>query len=237
LFPQGSHLCLAGEAMGTTAAKCASCSEPCCIGNDAGEDFAPMVVQKFPGFSDNDGPQVHGNHASFAPVAAALLPQSGEQTVMYKDGSSYTGNLVDGRRDGHGMWRAATGSYEYEGQWRSDLPNGQGRQTWSDGRIYEGGFSDGIFDGFGRMEWQTQQGTLSYEGQYEKDVKHGKGKFLWPDGRGYDGEWVQGKRSGRGVYINSKGERKEGLWTDDKFDRWVTEDGEVPANTSDKQPR
>jgi len=223
--------------MGNTPANCTSCATHCCVSSNANEDFAPTIIQKFPGISDNDieVSKLDGT-SPFAPLAAALVAGSGEQTVMYKDGSSYTGILVDGKRDGHGMWKAASGSYEYDGQWRADLPSGQGRQAWSDGRIYEGGFSEGVFDGHGKMEWQTAQGRLSYEGQYEKDVKHGRGKFLWPDGRGYDGDWVQGKRSGRGIYINSKGDKKEGIWNEDKFERWASDDAGSPPPLGDKKP-
>lgn len=195
-----------------------------------------MFSQMNPGFSDDTIPlSIGSKEGGFEPIAATISSQKGEQTVLYKDGSTYTGTLLDGLRTGHGEWKAASGSYEYEGQWRADLPDGQGIQKWSDGRTYHGGFSDGVFNGHGRMEWQAAQGLLSYEGQYAKDVKHGQGKFLWPDGRGYDGEWIHGKRSGKGFYINSKGHKKEGIWIDDKFDRWVLDDDSEPMKPGEKR--
>jgi len=221
-------------AMGQGSASCTSCEEKCCADGDSNEERNPSVlVHQVPGFTEMPETQDNtGTLPDFSPTASSLATPADDcvQTVMYKDGSSYTGYLVDGRRDGGGKWRAVNGAYEYEGQWRADLPTGEGRQTWSDGRIYQGQFDEGIFHGMGKMVWQTPQGTLSYEGRYEKDVKHGHGKFMWPDGRGYDGQWVQGKRAGSGVYINSRGERKDGIWKNDKFDRWVA----VPEDSGRK---
>jgi len=234
--------------MGICASNCNSCrNEKCCQTKTFNENEERNHVEQLaPGFSDHA--LILGEETKF-PTAAAGADKSfpgssthnaaksdlDEQTVPYKDGSVYTGTLVDGRREGHGVWRATTGSYE--GQWVSDQQSGEGRQTWTDGRIYEGQFRYGKFDGSGRMVWHTQQGMLIYEGQYENDAKHGVGKFLWPDGRVYDGDWKHGKRWGRGVYINSRGERKEGAWVDDKFERWITEDShEFQVGNGSEQP-
>merc|ERR1712232_1248812 len=96
----------------------------------------------------------------------------------------------------------------YDGQWQEDVQHGQGRQQWSDGRIYVGRFALGKFSGPGTMKWQTQKGTLVYEGEYLDDLKHGTGKFIWEDGRSYDGEWQRGKRHGRGMYSTSFSQKR-----------------------------
>lgn len=142
------------------------------------------------------------------------------QTVTYEDGSTYTGQVLSGKRHGQGVWQSRTG--QYEGQWQGDMQHGTGHQTWSDGRVYDGQFDNGKFSGHGKMVWHTQKGLLTYEGQYQNDLKHGSGKFVWADGRTYDGAWVGGKRDGRGTYINARTERKVGYWVEDKFDRWET---------------
>eukprot|EP00927_Polykrikos_kofoidii_P071498 TRINITY_DN6775_c0_g1_i1.p1 TRINITY_DN6775_c0_g1~~TRINITY_DN6775_c0_g1_i1.p1 ORF type:complete len:278 (+),score=42.03 TRINITY_DN6775_c0_g1_i1:128-961(+) len=155
------------------------------------------------------------------------------QYVTYEDGSTYIGQIADGKRQGHGIWQSRTG--QYEGQWKADSQHGKGRQTWSDGRVYDGQFLNGRFAGRGRMVWHTQKGMLIYEGQYRDDLKHGEGKFVWADGRTYDGEWQKGKRHGRGMYMNARSERKIGYWREDKFDRWESpnnEDGTPAASPS-----
>jgi len=146
------------------------------------------------------------------------------QFVTYEDQSTYTGQVVDGKRQGHGIWQSRTG--QYEGQWKADAQHGKGRQTWSDGRVYDGQFQNGRFSGHGRMVWHTQKGLLTYEGQYKDDLKHGSGRFVWADGRTYDGEWQRGKRHGKGMYMNARCERKVGFWVDDKFERWETSNTE-----------
>lgn len=143
---------------------------------------------------------------------------------IYDDGSTYEGQLVESKRHGHGTWQSAFESYE--GQWREDQRDGEGTQTWEDARLYHGQFKAGKFHGLGRMEWHTTQGLVVYEGHYFNDLKHGIGRYCWPDGRIYDGEWSQGTRCGKAAYVSSRGDRRMGIWSDDKLDRWlVLEDG------------
>jgi len=155
-----------------------------------------------------------------------------QETVSYKDGSTYTGQMSNGMRHGHGVRKSPNG--EYEGQWEADLQHGKGVQKWSDGRKYEGQFESGKFSGEGRMIWSTQKGLLVYDGQYKDDLKHGQGKFVWADGRTYEGEWCCGKRHGRGMYINARMEQKVGYWLDDKFDRWEADTSNM--NGASKPP-
>eukprot|EP00927_Polykrikos_kofoidii_P037160 TRINITY_DN31336_c0_g1_i1.p1 TRINITY_DN31336_c0_g1~~TRINITY_DN31336_c0_g1_i1.p1 ORF type:complete len:341 (-),score=65.84 TRINITY_DN31336_c0_g1_i1:61-1083(-) len=164
------------------------------------------------------------------PSQGILDPSSGNQVVTYEDGSIYTGQVVDMKRHGCGLWQSRTG--KYEGQWQDDAQHGSGRQTWSDGRTYAGEFKAGRFSGNGCMVWRTQQGQLYYEGQYREDLKHGTGKFVWPDGRLYHGEWLGGKRHGRGVFMNTQAESRVGYWLADKFQNWEDEVpvGKEPSN-------
>jgi len=163
------------------------------------------------------------------PFQGAEVPtqREGDEEETYDDGSTYVGQLVGGKRHGQGVWTSP--AEQYVGQWKGDHRDGLGRQTWQDGRVYEGQFQEGKFDGQGRMAWHTPQGLMVYEGQYINDVKQGTGKYIWPDGRIYDGEWSQGKRWGKAIYINSGGERRDGIWKDDKLERWVDTAGSEAA--------
>merc|ERR1719221_2471598 len=152
----------------------------------------------------------------------------GEET--YEDGSTYVGQLTagnPGQRNGRGVWTSP--SEQYSGQWCNDQRNGQGRQTWQDGRVFEGQFKDGKFDGHGRMEWHMPTGLMVYEGQYVDDLKHGSGRYVWPDNRVYDGQWQRGQRGGRGTYSNSAGVKREGIWHEDRVEKWLNEDGTEEA--------
>merc|ERR1711874_99025 len=142
------------------------------------------------------------------------------------DGSMYMGQLVDGKRHGRGVFRSSFELFMYEGEWNDDHRHGNGRCSWEDGRFYKGQFVNGKFEGEGHMEWKTPQGTVIFEGQYVDDLKQGTGKYIWPDGRIYDGEWAQGKRSGKATYISAGGKRREGIWRDDKLERWLSTEGD-----------
>lgn len=143
-------------------------------------------------------------------------------TLLYSDGSSYKGQTSGGLRHGEGTLTAVNGGYV--GQWRRDVQDGRGIQTWDDTRCYEGSFQDGMLNGCGRMEWKLGDGIMVYEGEYWCDLKHGHGVFTWPDGRRYDGQWVHGKRSGRAAFSRPGIPAKVGLWVDDKLVRWLRED-------------
>mmetsp|Transcript_15027 Transcript_15027/g.29023 ORF Transcript_15027/g.29023 Transcript_15027/m.29023 type:complete len:272 (-) Transcript_15027:15-830(-) len=152
---------------------------------------------------------------------------------VYEDGSSYKGQLLEGRRHGNGDWKSSTETYS--GQWKCDYRDGHGRQTWRDQqahRIFEGQFKFGQFDGHGRMEWHSPGGVTVYDGQYMSDVKHGTGKYSWSDGRSYDGQWKAGKRSGTATFTNSAGVQRRGLWKDDKVDNWLVEEFDTGAGAN-----
>jgi len=85
-----------------------------------------------------------------------------EATRVYVDGSTYTGQMRGGLRDGQGVWLAP--AVQYEGQWLGDLQQGKGELSWADGRAYVGQFHQGKFHGQGRMVWNTPKGLLIYEG-------------------------------------------------------------------------
>ncbi len=102
----------------------------------------------------------------------------------YSSGDTYDGEMLNGKRHGHGIYR------------------------WADGDCYEGDFVNNKRTGYGRYEhytdkWQTKHFCdLVYEGQWKDGEKHGKGveKHYMPgvneDVTVYEGEWVNGKREG-----------------------------------------
>lgn len=190
------------------------------------------VVEEPPLGADKPAPALKASEASAkAPNAPGGgkghgdTPTPPPQTRTYEDGSTYSGQLVQGRRHGHGEWQTSAG--HYVGEWVDDAMHGRGKHTWTDGRLYEGEFKAGKFWGRGRMVWHAQKGVLVYDGEYRDDVKHGTGRFLWADGRSYDGEWSMGKRHGRGHYTDSKGETKVGYWQGNQFERWEDDTGAI----------
>eukprot|EP00747_Dinoflagellata_sp_TGD_P167912 gnl/TRDRNA2_/TRDRNA2_193224_c0_seq1.p1 gnl/TRDRNA2_/TRDRNA2_193224_c0~~gnl/TRDRNA2_/TRDRNA2_193224_c0_seq1.p1 ORF type:complete len:242 (-),score=49.31 gnl/TRDRNA2_/TRDRNA2_193224_c0_seq1:63-788(-) len=222
--------CCASERNGEDAETPPTGPKP--VGQEGADLVAAQAALRTPGMNASEALPSQDKGADKVPTAAkGNDPAPGgdsaaggqeSQSVTYEDGSTYTGQILAGKRHGKGVWQSRTG--QYDGEWMYDQQEGTGRQTWSDGRVYEGQFSGGKFSGHGSMVWHTQKGKLVYEGQYIEDLKHGKGKFVWADGRTYDGEWQKGKRWGKATYVNVRGEKKVGIWTEDKFQGWVTDE-------------
>jgi len=180
--------------------------------------------QAYPQFTDKSAPDAPGQPQQWAHEgdrnAIASDPQQlsyMEGTETYEDGTTYRGQLVDGRRHGLGTWTSDTESYT--GEWKEDQRDGRGKQEWKDGRVYEGQFKSGKLHGHGRMEWHMPNGLMVYEGQYVDDLKDGHGRYVWPDGRIYDGGWKRGMRDGRATVTTSKGQTRQEIWREDKMER------------------
>ena len=56
----------------------------------------------------------------------------GEGTLRGVDGTTYTGQLVNGKPEGEGRWISPSGS-NYEGTWKAGKANGKGRLVHPDG--------------------------------------------------------------------------------------------------------
>lgn len=50
--------------------------------------------------------------------------------------STYSGTMVSGKREGHGVWLHKSGS-KYEGGWRNNVKEGRGEYSLSDGNYYK----------------------------------------------------------------------------------------------------
>jgi hypothetical protein len=68
---------------------------------------------------------------------------NGQGTLFRNDGAKYTGQFVDGLREGFGKMEFRCGS-SYEGQFLKDKYHGQGTYKWDDGAKYTGQFVDGL---------------------------------------------------------------------------------------------
>lgn len=72
---------------------------------------------------------------------------------------------------------------------------------WGGGR-YEGGFLDGKFHGYGRLEVPVSFTEREvYAGRWARGVRQGRGTHWNGRGRLYIGEWRGGRRHGKGSYF------------------------------------
>lgn len=101
--------------------------------------------------SDADGriyvtDQLYQN-STYSGYVNELRQPDGEGTMEYSNGNEYTGDWVNGIRQGKGTMKYDNGIYE--GEWKNDKKNGEGTYTWNDGKKYEGAYVDDVRSGEG----------------------------------------------------------------------------------------
>lgn len=99
--------------------------------------------------------------SSLTPVQLAGL--TGRASIVYPFGDKYDGELVEGRRHGHGTYHERATGNKYEGEWRDDMRHGRGILTsGSNDFIYDGEWVADKRSGHGHC---TIRGRESYTGK------------------------------------------------------------------------
>lgn len=137
------------------------------------------------------------------------------QTTEYENKAIYYGerSIDKNLRHGRGIQVWIDGS-RYEGYWKEDKANIQGKLTHADGDTYEGQWLDDKAHGVGVY---THTDGAKYEGEWKEDKQDGKGKETWPDGACYTGDYKQGKKSGIGYFKWADGSMYEGSFLDNNI--------------------
>ena len=99
------------------------------------------------------------------PVKTITDETTGNTTIRWADGSSYVGQIANGKICGIGTMIYPDGS-RYCGRWKEELPNGNGSFTSPEG--------------------------IAFTGKFKNGVPHGKGVIQDLDGRLYSARWVRG---------------------------------------------
>ena len=128
----------------------------------------------------------------------------------YPEGK-YEGELVNNMREGKGkLYYINNEKYMgkiYIGEWKNDLRNGKGVETWKSGNRFVGDFINDKREGYG-IYYFSDGGR--YEGNWKNGKKEGFGVDYYTDGDRYEGKWKNGKRDGQGVYYYRNGDREMG---------------------------
>jgi len=127
--------------------------------------------------------------------------------------NSYTGDIIDGKRNGRGKMKFSNGTYE--GEWQNGKMHGKGVFLFISGSKYEGEFKDDLFDGVGTYQWIDGK---NYHGHYRKVKRHGIGKQKYKNGNCYDGDWKNDKKDGEGFMTYRNGQVYRGTWKNNKKD-------------------
>eukprot|EP00118_Oscarella_pearsei_P008945 m.48715 g.48715 ORF g.48715 m.48715 type:complete len:512 (+) comp33913_c0_seq8:81-1616(+) len=126
---------------------------------------------------------------------------TGEGTYTWADGSKYTGHVVNGIRQGYGMFYCASCPSVYKGEWLKGMRHGQGEIYFDETRTsyYKGDWVENRREGKGERKYQS--GNV-YIGEWRKSRRHGKGSMWWKDQKEkYVGDWLGGIQNGQGEHI------------------------------------
>ena len=88
------------------------------------------------------------------------------------------------------------------GNFKNDLPHGQGTYQYKNGDLYVGEWAEGKRNGKGSYahsvgDWETDL----YVGDFKNDQKDGYGIYTYTDGVRYIGEFKNDLKDGLGKYI------------------------------------
>lgn len=150
-----------------------------------------------------------------ATITSVMLDRSGiAHKVRFKadNGMFYSGNIVNGNREGYGICILPDGS-RLEGTWKNNQCV-DGRSEWSDGECYEGQFYNGLKHGIGKYSYADGS---TYQGEYKNDFPDGKGIFKNAmTGISVECYFSMGKKSGKfAKIIMPNGTSFEGFFDED----------------------
>ncbi|XP_023421032.1 MORN repeat-containing protein 1 isoform X3 [Cavia porcellus] len=138
----------------------------------------------------------------------------GHGKLVFKDGSYYEGEFMDGEITGQGFRYWAWSGNTYSGQFVLGEPQGYGVMTYRAGGRYEGELCHGLREGQGVLVDPNGQ---VYQGSFHDNMRHGWGQMLFENGDKYEGDWIQDRRQGHGVLCCTDGSTYEGQWHSDVF--------------------
>jgi hypothetical protein len=130
----------------------------------------------------------------------------GRGKLISKTAGEYHGDFVQGVREGQGEQRWPNGD-RYVGQFKADRPEGQGVMDFANGDRYEGSWAGGVFSGPGKL---VAKSGFQYEGDFAAGRRQGSGKAVFPEGNRYTGEFANDLPQGRGQMAFADGGQYEG---------------------------
>lgn len=123
--------------------------------------------------------------------------------TTYSNGNRYLGYMKYGKKNGQGkMHYNEERGFIYNGEWKDDNRDGFGTITWDDGSLnYQGNFKNNVPDGQGIT---YDKGKKIYDGEWKNGKRNGKGKYNYytKTTKLYqEGFFVNGTLNGQGIRI------------------------------------
>jgi hypothetical protein len=130
----------------------------------------------------------------------------------------YNGEFKDDLREGNGKVISKDGSHYYVGDWLNNKMDGNGIYYSSKLGTYKGRFHENHFEGKGNL---VDLENNVYDGMFHKSQKKGRGELKMNNGNIYVGEFKNDKFNGKGILKDSKGNViQEGEFRDGNLARY-----------------
>lgn len=123
-------------------------------------------------------------------------------TTIYYSNGTYEGDVLLGKRNGHGIIQYNRGRIvQYEGEWKDDMCHGMGKITFDDGRVISGLFAYNQY--IGKVNIVDKNGNEKPLLNVD-DYPTGTVSIIRPTKNNsfssYKGEWYKGMRHGYGEF-------------------------------------
>ena len=135
--------------------------------------------------------------------------QNGTGKYRYSTGAVYSGQFVNGNREGKGKLTFPNNNV-YEGQFSRNRINGEGTMTYSMGDKYVGNWFSDQPNGKGKYYFKSKE---RYEGDFKSGKFEGQGTMYYPDGAYYTGSWKNNRKNGSGKLVDAHGKITHGTWS------------------------
>ena len=139
--------------------------------------------------------------------------RDGTGDMVFCNGDRYSGEWIENSFDGYGVYHYAAANAIYSGEWEKGLQNGDGIYECPD-FSYDGQWEKGWMDGEGVLLFKNKD---RYEGTIHENIIDGIGCYTFADGNRYEGEFVNGTICGLGVFQFKNGNRFEGEFLNGKI--------------------
>ncbi|MBZ3888348.1 Radial spoke head 10-like protein B [Sciurus carolinensis] len=155
--------------------------------------------EKVRGLYEGEGSAVFQGGCTYHGDFVKNIPMN-HGVYTWPDGSMYEGEVVNGMRNGFGMFKCSTHPVSYVGHWCQGKRHGKGSIYYNQEGTswYEGDWVYNIKKGWGIRCYKS--GNI-YEGQWEDNMRHGEGKMRWlTTNEEYTGSWERGVQNGFGTH-------------------------------------
>lgn len=130
----------------------------------------------------------------------------------------------------------STENYRFTGYLNNNVPDIKGVFIYKNGDTYEGGISEGLYSGYGKLKFKDGpsyfgnfikglkdgpgvyvSATAVIGGVWEKGILRGEATISYYNGSKYEGNLENGLRHGQGIFNYPNGESYSGSWKNDKY--------------------